>query len=77
MDVTELNRNQIIELKERYMIELSDEGTYSEVMGVSHDAPSWGEILNADIIISDEIIFEHYGGYTFTDDDFFCSAKLA
>lgn len=71
MDVTELSREQITELKERYLIHLSDEGTYSEVMDVSWDSPSWGEIINADNLVPDDVIFELYAGCTFSDDDFF------
>ena len=77
MDITELSREQLIELKEYYMIELSNEGNYAEVMGVSWDAPSMGEIINIDKLIPDDVIIEHYAGYTFSDDDFFCSAKIA
>ena len=74
MDVRELSREQLIELKEHYMIELVNEGTYAEVMGVDWNEPSMGEIIAADELISDEVIFEHYAGYTFSDGDFFCTA---
>ena len=74
MDVRELSREQLIELKEHYMIELVNEGTYAEVMGVDWDEPSMGEIAAADELISDEVIFENYAGYIFGSDDFFCTA---
>lgn len=74
MTVDELNRNQIIELKEKYMIELAIEGTYAEVMNVSWDYPSMGEIAEADHLISDDIILKKYEGTYFTDDDFACTA---
>lgn len=74
MDISELIRDQLIELKERYMIELSNEGTYAEVMQVDHDEPGMIEIATADTLISDEVIFEHYAGICFTEDDFFCTA---
>ena len=77
MSIDELSRNQLIELKERYMIELSDNGDYAEVIGVSWDAPSWGEIADADRLIPDDVIFTHYARYTFSDDDFFCTAETA
>ena len=74
MDVRDLSREQLIELKECYMIELTDEGIYAEIMGVDWDEPSMGEIANADKLIPDDVIFHHYEGLTFSDDDFFCTA---
>jgi len=74
MYISELSREQLIELKEHYMIELSDEGIYAEIMGVDWDEPSMGEIANADELIPDDVIFNHYEGFTFSDEDFFCTA---
>ena len=74
MYISELTRNQLIELKECYMIELSDEGIYAEIMNVDWDEPSMGEIANADELIPDDVIFYHYEGLTFSDEDFFCTA---
>lgn len=74
MDVRDLSREQLIELKEHYMIELADEGIYAEIMGVDWDEPSMGEIANADELIPDDVIFNHYEGFTFSDEDFFCTA---
>lgn len=71
MTVTELTRDQLIQLKQNYMIELADSGEFSEVMGVDYDAPSWGELAWADDIIPDHVIFEHYAGTDFVEDDFF------
>ena len=70
MTVTELTRDQLIQLKQNYMIELADSGEFAEVMGVDYDAPSWGELAWADDIIPDYVIFEHYSGTYFVEDDF-------
>lgn len=70
MSVYELNREQLVELKQAYMTELVNEGTYAEIMGTDNDEPSYGELLAADMLISDEFIQNYYGGYTFSEDDF-------
>ena len=72
-DVTELTRDEMRELKERYLIELANEGRYAEVLGVDWDAPSWGEMAEADAIVPDDVIFEQYGHISFVEDDFFCN----
>lgn len=74
MLVQELSREQLHELKERYLIELADCGQYAEVVGVDWDAPSWGELAAADEIVPDDVIFEEYGDTWFVMDDFFCTA---
>lgn len=35
--------------------------------------PSYGELVIADELVSDEQVEEEYGGVRFTSDDFFCS----
>ena len=74
MDVTELTREQLVELKCNYMYELVNEGIFAEVMDVDYDEPAYGDLNEADELISDEFIFEHYADVDFVDDDFFCSA---
>lgn len=74
MTVRELSRDQLVELKGNYMAELVNEGAFAEVMGRDYDEPSYGDYADADEIISDEFIFEHYGHYDFCNDDFFCTA---
>jgi hypothetical protein len=64
MTVQELDRDQLIELKQMYLTEKGEE------VG---DGTSWSEYADADDIISDKEIFERYEGYTFTNDDFFCT----
>ena len=66
MTVKELNRDQLHELKQAY---------YSELMGVNINEPSYEMIASIDEYVSDEFIYEHYDGYSFTEDDFFCSAE--
>ena len=73
MDVKELSRDQLVELKQHYMAELVNEGTFAEVMNRDYDEPSYGDLADADELISDEFIFEHYADIDFVEDDFFCS----
>lgn len=68
MTVQELDRDQLIELKQMYLTEIGEE---------EGDGTSWGEYADADDIISDKEIFERYDGYTFSNDDFFCSVGRA
>lgn len=71
MNVTELSREQLIELKQNYLMEFEDCGEYEDVVDIS-----WGEIANADELVSDDIIFDKYAGIIFTDDDFWCSMMV-
>ena len=41
MDVHDLSRDQLIELKQNYFTELVNEGTFAEVVGRDYDEPSW------------------------------------
>ena len=75
MYVSELSREQLYELKCRYMYELVNDGMFAEMMGVDYDEPSYGDLNEADELISDEFIFEHYADVDFVNDDFFCSAE--
>ena len=65
MNVKELNRDQLNELKGRYL----DEKLYEK----ENRGASYGELANADEIVSDETIFEEYECYYFSNDDFSCS----
>ena len=58
MSVYELSKNQLIELKQNYLCEVQKNVSY-------------GELCNADNIISDEEIFNEYGNVEFSEDDFF------
>lgn len=68
MNVTELNRDQLIELKQSYLEVLNESGEHEEVVGVSYN-----ELASADEIVPDDVIFDYYEGVIFSEDDFFCS----
>lgn len=70
MTVSELTREQLIQLKQDYMVQLADCGEFAEVMGVDYDEPSYGDLADADEIIPDSVIYEHYGDISFDEDDF-------
>lgn len=70
MTISELTRDQLIQLKCYYMAELVNEGTFAEVMGRDYDEPSYGDLDDADELIPDDVIFEHYGDFDFVEDDF-------
>lgn len=59
--VTELSRDEFIELKTRYY----NENSNTEL--------SYGELVDIDSIVSDEEVFNYYSDVTFTKDDFFCN----
>lgn len=73
--VTELSREQLTELKANYLVQLADCGEFAEIVGRDYDAPTYEDMLNADDIISDTDIMEHWEGTMFSDDDFFCTAS--
>lgn len=54
--VRELTRDQLAQLKQAYICELLAD-------------PSWGDLADAQDLPND-IIFEHYDGIEFVDDDF-------
>lgn len=70
MTISELTRDQLIQLKCYYMAELVNEGTFAEVMGRDYDEPSYGDLADADELIPDDVIFEHYRDFNFVEDDF-------
>lgn len=63
MTVYDLNREQLIELKQAYWI--------GRHVGRQ---PDMYTLSNIDDIVSDEQVFAAYHNYEFTDDDFVCSA---
>lgn len=65
MTVRELNRDQLIELKQDYLEKWAQE---------TGERLSWGDYADADEEIPDEWVLEYYADYTFSDDDFLCSA---
>lgn len=77
MTVYDLNRDQLIALKQAYMSELDNEGTFGEIVYGDEDvgSPSYGDYANADEIIPDSIIYEHYEDTIFSQDDFILEAS--
>ena len=61
MNVQELNRDQLIQLKQEMLMERMD---------AEGDWPSWGELADADSLTSDEDVQSHFAGTMFTTDDF-------
>ena len=61
MTVYDLNRDQITELKQAYYAEKTGEDL------------SYDEIYRIDDLVSDEEVYDEYGGTDFVPDDFFCS----
>ena len=66
MNVTELNREQLTELKERHIT------AKTEALGTTLTLDM---LLNVDDYVSDREILLSYAGTKFVNDDFFCSAK--
>lgn len=63
MYVSELNKEQLTELKQSFLAQQNEE---------NGEGTSYDELARADSIISDEMIYEAYSGINFTEDDFFC-----
>jgi len=64
MTFKELNREQIIQLKQSLLCEVAmDED--------GHLSLSWGELASADELVSDELVEQAYGDCVFTEEDFF------
>lgn len=71
MTVHELSRDQLVELKQNYLSELADEGSFAEVMDCDYNEPSCWDLANADDIVPDDVVFRNYEGTHFVNDDFF------
>ena len=67
MKVTELNREQILELKQRYLTDWCD------TLPVPR-TPSMQELADADSLVDDETIFDFYAGTEFVPEDFSCTS---
>lgn len=61
MSVKELNRNQLMLLKQSYLIQGNERNE-----GMTY----WSDLADADEIVSDELIYDEYAGYDFSEDDF-------
>ena len=77
MTVYDLNREMLISVKQAYISELDNEGIFGDIVygdeTIIH--PSYGDYINADILIPDHVIFEHYEDTHFTPDDFIMIAS--
>ena len=60
MKVTELTKEQLTELKERYYMEYNKNVSY-------------GELANINELVTDAEVFKEYEHVDFVEDDFFCS----
>jgi hypothetical protein len=70
MTVQELSKEQYKELCQRYITEFwtdDEHGTTS---------PSYDDLLCAEELVSEDVIYNHYDGINFTEDDFFCSKEV-
>lgn len=76
MNVKDLSREELVELKESYMTQLANEGTFAEVFGVDYHEPSWGDLANADKLVPDDVVFRQYEGIEFVPEDF-CINRMA
>ena len=72
MKVQELDREQLIQLKVMYMAELQDSGEFGEIVhnDPSITSPSWSDLADADDLIPDDAVYNHYDGIEFSVDDF-------
>ena len=66
MTFDELSRDQKYELKQRILISRADK---------SPEGPSYGELADADEIVSDDEARKWAEGIEFSPDDFLCSAS--
>lgn len=76
MTIKDLSKDQLHELKERYLMKLADEGAFAEVMDVDYDEPSYEDLANADDTVPDDVIEREYEGVCFVEDDFFFTANI-
>lgn len=70
MTVRELNQEQYKELCQMYITDFwtdFEDGTTS---------PSYHDLACADELVSEDVIFRHYDGINFTEDDFFCGKEV-
>ena len=70
MTVQELNQEQYKELCQRYITEFWFDGEHGTT------SPSYEDLACADELVSEDVIYRHYDGINFTEDDFFCSREV-
>ena len=74
MNIHELNAEQRLELKQRYLCILADEGTFAEVLDTDHDEPSYWDLAHADEIVPDDVIERQWEDCEFVEEDFWSTA---
>ena len=75
MNIKDLNKEQMRELKVHYLCDLANEGRFAETLNTDHDEPSYWDLAQADQLVSDDDIRRKYEGVEFSEDDFSCSAN--
>lgn len=65
MTVYDLNREQLIELKQHYLTQMYEQ---------RGESVSQYELSIADEVVPDQMVYEHFDDVDFVNDDFFCSA---
>ena len=73
MTVKDCDREQLVELKQAYLMALEAEGTLNEIVG--ENCVSLDMFYKADEIVLDDVIFEYYDGVCFVEEDF-CSLMM-
>lgn len=68
MKVQELNRDQLIELKQQYLCDWYDSYPFD-------NGPSYQELAEADSTIPDDLVFDYFEGIDFVPEDFACSSN--
>ncbi len=66
MTVHDLTRDQLIELKQKMLVDMADE----------RGDPSWSDMADADNLVTDKQVFKEYDGTEFTQDDFDHKSKI-
>ena len=72
MQVTDLSAEQRSELKQSYVLELCESGALDDT--TYGGMPSYLLLADADELISDALLNARYEGFSFTNDDFWCTA---
>ena len=70
MTYDELTPEQRLQVKQRYMMKLADEGNFVEVMygdGGEERGPSYGELADADRLVPDDVVRDRT---VYTEEDF-------
>lgn len=65
MKVQELNREQLTELKQDYLL---------RKMEKDNKSPFLADLINIDTLVSDQEVFTFYYDFDFVNDDFFVTA---